>query len=208
MARYTLISAEDAEESFGISEKIDYPYQDFEDEQEIRLYDGDLVLTSDFTSDATQDWNPFNVIVDGDLTVRGNIDWQDWGSGCFLFVTGNVVAENVTLRGCPNIHICGSLRVRGAIFGTQGDDGGVLRVEGSTKAELIVSLLYFSMDFEDDVNAMVIGSPDLIQGCKVDAPADDCEEYFLPDFLDEDGAIEEEALLEAILEGAPYLRND
>ncbi len=208
MARYTLISAEDAEESFGISEKVDYPYQDFEDEQEIRLYDGDQVMVGDFTSDISQDWNPFNVVVDGDLTVRGTLDWHDWGSGCFVFVTGNVVADNIALRGCPNIHICGSLRVRGAILGMQGDNGGVLRVEGPTKAELIMATTDFYMDFESDVTAIVIGDGECIQGCKIEATPDDCEEYFLPDFLNEDGAVDEEALLEAIHEGAPYLREE
>ena len=207
MASYTVISADEAEESFGVAEKIDYPYLDFEDEQEIRLYEGTVIIRGDFTTDLQADWNPFNVVIDGDLVVKGNVEWQDWGNGSFLFVAGNMTVENLLMQGCANVYVCGELRVKGAILGHHGSDGGVLHVEGSTTAQAIINTQGFSMEFDDDVEAFVIADEANTRGCKVDAPDDDCSEYLLPDFLNEDGGVDEQALHEALQEGAPYLRD-
>ncbi|WP_405717820.1 hypothetical protein OG607_01760 [Streptomyces sp. NBC_01537] len=66
---YRVITAEEAEERFGVSADVSHPYQDFADEQEIRLYEGGLQVAGGWEAESDDDWVPYNTIVDGDLTV-------------------------------------------------------------------------------------------------------------------------------------------
>lgn len=94
-----------------MSEDVDYPFADFANEQEQPLYRGGLHVAGDFCSEEDEDWNPYNVIVDGDLVVDGTVDWHDYGSGCFVLVTGDLLRKNLLSQGCPTIVVRGDLVV-------------------------------------------------------------------------------------------------
>jgi hypothetical protein len=123
---YRVITADEAEERFSVSDAIWYPYREFTDEQEIRLYEGGLRTPDGVKSFPDADWSPFNVIVDGDLVTDGDVELFDYSGGHFLVVTGDLRARNVLLEGCPNVVVRGDLTVTGGLLGRRGEDGGVL----------------------------------------------------------------------------------
>ncbi len=202
---YRIISAEEAEERYEVSDDVEYPYQEFTDEQEIRLYEGDLHVAGDFGAESDGDWVPYNTIVDGDLTVDGDVDWWDWSGGNFLLVTGTLRARNVLLRGCPTLVVRGDLLVDNGIQGHHGDDGGFLEVHGATRAKLVVSTLYFNLSFGSQPEALLVADP-YRTTCPVDFTDDDLDTIVLPDLLDEDGRADEYKIEDALQQGREVLR--
>ncbi len=156
MANYRIISADKAEERFSIADEIWYPYQEFADEQEIRLYTGDVVIDGDLTTDPNENWCPFNIVVDGNLIIRGNLDWHEYGGGCFLWVTGDLGAKAIYASGCPSIYVGGDLVSEQGILTSSGDDGGVLMVEGTLRAPFLISVLYFNLDLMGPVETLLL----------------------------------------------------
>ncbi|MFD0559882.1 leucine rich repeat (LRR) protein [Stackebrandtia endophytica] len=202
---YRVIAAAEAEERFSVSAEVNYPYQKFTDEQEIRLHQGDLRITGDFESESDVDWLGYNTIVDGDLVVDGNVDWHDYGGGNFLLVTGNVTARNVILQGCPNMVVRGDLNVANAIFGFYGEDGGELIVDGKTTASLVVATYYFGMTFASRPDALIIADTHRID-CAVDFDDAEVNRVLRPEFLDDD-AIETGEFATALKENRRVLRD-
>lgn len=148
------ISAVEADEQFGISDEVNFPFLHFSDQQKTYLVTGDVTISE--ISVSKQDWSPFNLIIDGNLYVNKTIDWSEWGNGSFLFVTGNLDAENLFLAGCPEVIIKGNLTIKNGLVGSQGDNGGSLVVLGSTTAQLIYNTTYFGMDFPERPEAFVL----------------------------------------------------
>ncbi|MGI8335308.1 leucine-rich repeat domain-containing protein [Actinomadura scrupuli] len=205
--RYEIISAGEAEERFGVSADVDYPFAEFTDEQEIRLYPGGLHVdgTMKPVLDEPADWLPYNLVIDGDLTVDGDLSWYDWGGGNFVLVTGDLRARNVLLSGCPTLVVRGDLIAGNGVQGHHGDDGGCLVVRGATRAELVVSTLYFTMAFEQPPEAIVIGDPYRLN-CPVDFDDEDIDDVVEPDLLDEEGRADERMIERALAAGRPILR--
>ena len=116
-AGYRVLTVAETEERFAASDELAYPYQDFADAQEIRLYEGDLHVAGSLEVDSVGDREPYNVIVDGDLTVDGDLEWWGGLSGCFLLVTGNVRARHLLLSGCSEVVVCGDLTATGTVQG-------------------------------------------------------------------------------------------
>jgi Leucine-rich repeat (LRR) protein len=202
---YSVITAEEAERRYGVSAEVEYPYQDFGDEQEIRLYQGGLHVEGDFAAESGGDWVPYNVIVDGDLTVDGDLDWWDWANGNFVLVTGSLRARNVLLRGCPTLVVRGDLTVSGGVQGHRGDDGGFLDVGGATRASLIVNTLYFNMSFGDQPEAVVVGDP-YRTSCLVDFTDEELPTVVVPDLLEDGGGLDEYKVEDALRQGRAVLR--
>ena len=206
MSDYLVISAEEAEERYAIGDEIWYPYEEFADEQEIRLYTGDLVIDGDFTADPNEDWCPFNVIVDGDLTVQGNLEWFEHSNGCFLWVTGNLNATAVRLSGCPCIYVGGDLVTESGVLGYYGDDGGVLTVEGAVRAPFVISVFYFNLELMGPVEALLLAHPH----CS-NAPVDFSEDeeaasVLIAEAISDDGTVAAEDIWDMICEGkSPFL---
>jgi hypothetical protein len=203
---YRVITAAEAQERFSVSAHLDYPYQEFADEQEIRLYDGGLDVSGNLEPDGDVDWIPYNVIVDGDLTVGGNLEWWDYSAGNFLLVTGNVRARNVLLSGCPSVVIHGDLTTTGGIQGHHGDDGGSLTVHGHVRADIIISTLYFNLRFARKPEALLIADPHRTN-CAVDLTDDDLDDMVLPQLLDEHGRADEYNIGTALRAGQQVLRH-
>ncbi len=206
MSEYRVISAEEAEERYAIGDEIWYPYEEFADEQEIRLYEGDVVIEGDFTVDPDEDWCPFNVIVDGDLTVRGDLEWSEYGNGCFLWVTGNLNANAVYLSGCPCIYVGGDLVTKSGVLGSYGDDGGVLTVEGALRAPFVVSVCYFNLELMGPVEGLLLADPNC-----TNIPVDFIEDseaasVLIPAAINEDGMVEVGEVWGLICEGKSPFR--
>lgn len=148
------ITAAEADEQFGVSSAVNFPFIDFAGKQKTYLIGGDVTVAE--ISISKQDWSPVNLIIDGNLTVLDTIDWSEWGNGSFLHVTGNITAKNVFLAGCPEVIVGGDLVAEHGIVGSQGDNGGSLVVFGKVSAPVIYCTTYFGMEFPARPEAFVI----------------------------------------------------
>ncbi|WP_158711424.1 leucine-rich repeat domain-containing protein [Streptomyces xylophagus] len=202
---YRVITVEEAEERFGVSADVSHPYQDFADEQEIRLYEGGLTVAGGLEAEPDGDWVPYNTIVDGDLTVGGDVEWWDSQSGNFLLVTGDLRARHVLLSGCPSVVVRGDVSISGVIQGSYGDDGGFLTVGGRTRAEAVISSLYFNMDFAGQPEALLIADPHRTSH-PVDFTDEELDDLVLPGLLAKDETADERAISAALRAGQPVLR--
>ncbi|MFD4863433.1 leucine-rich repeat domain-containing protein [Streptomyces atratus] len=202
---YRLISAQEAEERFRVSADVGYPYVDFADEQEIRLYEGGLHVAGHLEPEGDSDWVPYNTVVDGDLTVDGDLAWWDDSGGNFFLVTGALRARNVLLSGCPNVVVRGDLEVAGGICGSYGEDGGVLVVCGRTRARIIISRSYFGMTFAEQPQALLVADPHYTN-CPVDFTEEELDTVLLPELLDDHGTADAWKIKEALREGRQVLR--
>ncbi|WP_158578819.1 leucine-rich repeat domain-containing protein [Spongiactinospora rosea] len=203
---YRIITAEEAEELFSVSDEVAFPYEDFTDEQEIRLYEGDLRVAGDLEPDSDGDWVLFNMIVDGDLVVDGTLMWSDWSCGNFVLVTGDLRARNVVLLGCPDVAVRGDLVVSGGVVGKDGDNGGVLTVGGRTQAQMIINTTYFNMSFGTQPEAVLIGDP-YSTSCPVDFTSRELKAILRPKLLKDD-SMDTWKVVEALSAGRPVLRPD
>ncbi|MFJ2379201.1 hypothetical protein ACIOZL_42000 [Streptomyces sp. NPDC087769] len=201
---YRLISAQEAEERFRVSADVGYPYAEFADEQEIRLYEGGLHVAGHLEPEGDSDWVPYNTVVDGDLTVDGDLDWWDDCDGNFFMVTGSLRARNVFLSGCPNVVVRGDLEVTGGICGSYGD-GGWLVVCGRTHARIVISVSYFGMTFAEQPQALLVAENGP-SNCPVDFTDEELDTVLLPELLDDDGTADEGKIAEALREGRQVLR--
>ncbi|MFC9846279.1 hypothetical protein ACFWFF_05630 [Streptomyces sp. NPDC060223] len=202
---YRVITATEAEELFGLSADVSHPFQDFADEQEIRLYEGGLAVAGSLAAEADGDWVPYNTIVAGDLTVGGDLEWWDSASGNFLLVTGSLRARNVLLSGCPDVVVRGDLTASGTVQGSYGDDGGYLAVAGDTRAGTVISTLYFNMHFTGQLDALLIADPHRTNR-PVDFTDEELDDLVLPGLLDKDDTADEHAISAALRAGQPVLR--
>ncbi|SEP96168.1 Leucine rich repeat-containing protein [Streptomyces sp. yr375] len=204
-AAYRVITAAEAEERFGVSADVSHPYQDLAAEQEIRLYEGGLRVEGGLDAEPDGDWVPYNTIVDGDLTVGGDLEWWDSASGNFLLVTGSLRARNVLLSGCPDVVVRGDLTASGTIQGSYGDDGGNLTVAGDTHAQAVISSLYFVMCFAGRLDALLVADPYRVN-LPVDFTDDELDDLVLPGLLGKDDTADERAISAALRAGEPVLR--
>lgn len=202
---HTLLSAEAAEAAYAISRYIDYPFAQFAGEQEQRLYQGGLTVAGNLESAEGVDWNPYNLIVDGDLVVDGDIDWAEYGGGCYVLVTGSVRCRNLLLQGCPSFVVLGDVTVANCIQGHHGDDGGVFTVRGATEAKLVLNTLYFTMDLGSPPSGLVCSDPSSINWPVDFSDDEEAAEIFLPDLLDGE-LVDEHAVRKALLAGREVLR--
>ncbi|MGY3684903.1 hypothetical protein [Streptomyces sp. TE33382] len=191
---YDILEPAEAEARFSVSDHVDYPYQDYGDEQEIRQYLGGLRLNGDFTAETDEDDFCYtNVIVDGDLVADGNLEWSDEGYGSFLLVTGDLRVRNLILRGNPTVVVRGNLAVEGTVLGRLGDDGGYLAVLGETEARTIVLLDDFRLRAATRPQATLAGMPGLFslpvditdQSMEVDGKGT-LSDLLLPELIDEE----------------------
>lgn len=202
---YRVITAQEAEERFAVSARIDYPYQEFVDAQEIRLYEGGLTIAGNLAPEPDLDGVEYNTIVDGDLVVGGDLDWHDDACGNFVLVTGDLRARNLFASGCPTIVVDGDLELSGGFLGYYGDDGGVLSVTGSVRAPLMIATMYFNLELHAQPESVLIADP-YRTTCPVDFTDDELPVILLPELLDEDGESDIRELGRAMQAGRQILR--
>ncbi|GAB2839360.1 hypothetical protein GCM10022221_43610 [Actinocorallia aurea] len=181
---FEVMSAGSAEDAYRLSADFGYPYPGRRAE-EIRCFVGDLEIDDDLVSDFV-DHPVHHVVVDGDLSVRGDLDWATDGFGVFFLVTGRLRARNVLLHGGPEVAVRGALDVRGAVVGAhEGPGGGFLRAHGPAEFQLAVATSDFHLDFR----APVSGTVAVAAGATVHGVADPREAgtLLVPELLDAAG---------------------
>lgn len=211
MTEYRVLTVQEAE-IYEIGDIIWYPFEEHADEQDLRLYEGDLHVDGDFQSDRSVEWNPYNVIIDGDLDVTGSIDWADHGEGTFLVVTGNVFAKNLLLEGAANVWIQGDLRVDNVILGTNGDEEGMLIVDGDTEAPTIIDTAFFHMEFGGRVDGTIFlgvgaGLEGGVPNVEMEAGDADLSAYFDDELIEGPDALADGKIRQYAMEDRP-LRAD
>ncbi|MDR2920426.1 MAG: ankyrin repeat domain-containing protein [Tannerella sp.] len=210
----TIISQEDAEKLYGAPE-LHAGYDDNEEISPVGLYKGNLHVSSISAGDKS-DTTLYKLIVDGDLTVDGNIDWYNELNDSYVVVTGNLKAKSMVLGGTVEFYVKGNVEAECGIMGHTGDDGGSLTIGGTTKAPVIVNTTYFSMSFGHQPNAIVIGDT-FRTGCAVDysdefeydednAEAEPLLQILLPKYWDEDGTLDSDKIGDALRAGKSILK--
>jgi len=170
------------------------------------VLEGDLVL----------DCTTPNVVVQGDLVVRGNVVMMvDEGFGTFLWVTGNLEADCISLEGFPELFVGGRVECRHGIVGIRGDDGGYLDVLGDVKAPVVVADSYFNMKLQGSVDGIVVNTSqrtlkadytqkNVRKALKAELFEEEADED--DEDSDEDESLNSEAVRDAIESGTAVLR--
>ncbi|WP_030194188.1 hypothetical protein [Streptomyces sp. NRRL S-87] len=201
---WDVVPVEEALERHGPSATLGTPHPGFTRGRQVRLHRGNLSVLGDLAPDPASAALPYDVVVDGDLTVEGDVDWWDEaGSGLFL-VTGDLRARNLLLSGRPRFVVAGDLAVSGRVQGHHGDDAGRLVVGGRTQAQLVVNTGGFTMVFGSRPEAVIAADPGRTS-CPVDVPDSGLAALVLPALLD-GREVDEHRISSALRAGEPVLR--
>ncbi|MDR2920427.1 MAG: hypothetical protein LBV72_13825 [Tannerella sp.] len=201
------VNTAETDSQYSISDNVNFPFTSFAGKQATRLIEGDCHIKSLVVS--KQDWCPFNLIVNGNLTVDEDIDWAEWGSGSFLVVTGNLHVRNLFMSGCPEVVVLGDLIADNGIVGSRGDNGGMLTVLGRTKAQAMLCTTYFGMEFASRPEAFIIADS---RDFKFDVDLDETDYDMVAKAIDpvcfpeEEGIIEEDEFKDLLREGKSVLK--
>lgn len=206
--RYRVLDADDAERQFTLSSWSGFPYLGLT-QQEIRLYEGGWYVRGDLLSDFTATDRPYHVIVDGDLTVEGTLDWSTEEYPALVLVTGDLRARAVLLSGAPaapELVVRGALRADHGVLGyLSGPRGGRLRVAGQTDAPVVIAIDDFTMRFDHTPTAVVLGSAGSFSGPVQTAPGF-FDEVLRGDLVRDDGEADPYEIASALEAGEPILR--
>ncbi|HEX7153550.1 MAG TPA: hypothetical protein VF618_18830 [Thermoanaerobaculia bacterium] len=103
----------------------------------VRVYDGDHHVKGNLDLDYGRAWGgDVGMVVNGNLTVSGNIMNGERNFGAFLVVFGSVQARHLVAGG-SSIHVTRDARLAGIILGHY--THGTLVIEGETEAAMIIS---------------------------------------------------------------------
>jgi hypothetical protein len=205
---YQVIDAAAAEQRFSLAGRVGFPYLGRVDRQEIRLYEEGWHLSGDLVSDFDADGLPYHIIVNGDLTVAGELSWTTFEHAAFLLVVGNLRARVVVLEGmpaAPELVVGGDLVVEHGVLGDlSGPRGGRLIVAGATRTPVVVAFEDFTMRFRRQPDAVVIGEAGAFTGPFEVAGFDDVLD---PELFDGDEPCRMD-VRDVLIEGASILRED
>jgi hypothetical protein len=204
-ARYSSITVDEMQARYHVAADMLYPC---DHEQQIRLYEESLHLVGDLdVVDWTGDGYPYNVVVDGDLTVEGDVTcFCEEGPGFLLLVTGTLRARNLFLNGFPNVVVRGDLIVTHGILGCYGEDGGLLTVAGKVQAQTVVKSWYFNTSFAGRPQSVVVADR-TVASHPTDHTVDLAASALLPDLLRSDGDVDPDRVEQALRHGQPILRS-
>ncbi|MBN1800132.1 MAG: hypothetical protein JW891_01415 [Candidatus Lokiarchaeota archaeon] len=198
---YEIILWKDVEERFSPS--FEMPFESFGDNlDEIRLFQGDVLLKGDFSIDYD---NQYNMVVDGNLEIERDLYMSCFeGMGNFILVTGNLKARNIILGGFPSLTVKGEIQVENEILGRQGEDGGFLVVNGEVSAKVVIADTYFNMEFNSAVNAVIINTS--YRDLEADYYGEDLEKILLLELIEDEECIDTDKVVEYLLSGKNILK--
>ena len=203
----TRISVEEAEEEYDYSSAVMNLYFDEDSDVEdpaFYCYRGDLHVSS-ITMGATTGISKFNLIVDGNLYVDGDIVLNSTKDMGFVIVRGDVTAKNVIVSGCVEVNISGSLTVQGVILGHSGT--GMLGVDEIIAAKIIIDIPEYTMYFYDEIKAVVLADP-VYTNDEVDYEENQAAKALLPEFVNSEGKPNIPTIIKAINEDRDILLDD
>jgi hypothetical protein len=200
-AGYSSITVDELQARYQVAADMLYPC---DRHQPIRLYEESLHLVGDLSVvDWTGDGYPYNVVVDGDLTVEGDVTYFcEEGPGFLQLVTGTLRARNLFLEGFPNVVVRGDLIVTHGVLGCDGEDGGLLKVAGKVQAPTVVTSWYFNTSFASRPESVIVEHQSASSGHTESLAAS----ALLPDLLTGDGDIDTDRVEQALRHGRPILR--
>jgi hypothetical protein len=114
-------------------------------------------INGDLSLDENADWNSSQditaIVVEGDLTIHGDLLNTNLNDGSMLFVAGTLKARNV-VKGGASLLVLGDLQASGLVIGEYND--GVIRVGGQIAAQATLSLdhdIYARKDIKGDYHS-------------------------------------------------------
>jgi len=123
------------------------------------VYSGDTFIDGDLTIDyselaTTAQTKTRNIIVNGNLTIKGNLDaGQDIEAlPQFVYITGDLHADNLILSGWLEIIVAGNATINNAVFGYFGEPGGRLQVKGNLTTRYLLNGFMYGIEVEGMTN--------------------------------------------------------
>ncbi|MFE7046453.1 leucine-rich repeat domain-containing protein [Streptomyces atratus] len=199
---YRIIPDDEAQECFSLHDRHMYECGDVCEEYEIEtlLYEDGLSITGDLrTGDGSDLWR-YNVIIDGDLNVDGELQWADGDHPNLLLITGSLRTRSVTVSFGTNLIVRGDLI---ATYAVQHPDGigeeGLIIVGGTTYTPVDIGPYTLVVDGGQPEEATFDYDDDLSE---VLAP-----EVLIPHERPyRNGKADRDKIYEAALNGRPILR--
>lgn len=140
------------------------------------------------------------LLVDGALTVDGDITSENWDGGPFLVVTGQTKVRHIIKRGAPIVFL-GPLQASGSVYCEH--NHGVFRAHGGMRAQALIN----------DDHLWELREP--VEGIVFDTRADDPRAFLLERFYyeEDDGEVfliddAAAAMIADIRAGVPIFRPD
>lgn len=101
------------------------------------LYPGNTVIDGDLVIDfselgATAQTAGRNIIVNGNLTIKGNFDGGHNVESLpqFIYIAGDLHADNLLVSGWLDMIVAGNATIKGTVLGYYGEPGGRLLIKG------------------------------------------------------------------------------
>lgn len=182
-------------------------FEKFDEMAEIRLYESDIQGNVYFDQDIViSDTQNFNLVIQGNLIVKGNIDIDCEGIETFCYVGGDVRANSIILSGVASMDIRGNAEIEHGIMGMYGDDGGYLKIQGETNTKVILNCTDFNMSLIGAVTGVVIDSS--YGELEADYTDGNLAEAIIDDLLEEGGGLSKQKVIEYLKQGRAVLKNE
>lgn len=117
--------------------------------------DGDLII--DYSELATTaQTKTRNIIVNGNLTIKGNFDaGQDIEAlPQFVYITGDLNADNLILSGWLDIIVAGNATISNTVFGYFGESGGRLQIKGNLTTRYLLNGFMYRIEVKGTTNGV------------------------------------------------------
>lgn len=179
---YSVLDPAAADARFGLSarlDRVDMPLEPLTDGHEVRVYEGDLIV-DEFDGPSDGGDGSHNVVVDGNLIVKGKLSWTEYAGGSFLVVTGAISAGAIHARGCP-VLFASHLEAETVVGCEDGGDGGAI-VATTIRAGLVLQTSYFRVE-GGTVEGLVIGDPGFVKP-RLDVKAREAAKALGDEFID------------------------
>ena len=122
------------------------------------LYSGDTVINGNVVInfselDTTAQTETRNIVVDGDLTINGDLDggYDIASLPQFVYVKGNLKAGNLLLSGWLDVVVEGNAIIENTVLGYEGEPGGRLLVKGDLQATNLLNGGMYTLDVKGDI---------------------------------------------------------
>jgi Leucine-rich repeat (LRR) protein/predicted DNA-binding WGR domain protein len=187
--------------------EFDMPFEDFSPDTPIRLYQGETILFSkDYALDDCV--QAFNLVIDGNLIVEGNLNLYAESGGNFMLVTGNLQAKSIKMNGCTTLEVRGNVLATNGLVTMYGDDGGYLTIKGNLETKFILDGYYFNTEIYGDIDGVAI---DFSSNGGINSPdfdEDTITEILVPNLFDKGGKLDTKKLTTFLREGKQILITD